>query len=113
MLGSTGIKRGGWLIKEFLAKILFVFCLSQALELRFVCNIVCKMLLNVFYKRLEWRQCVIELELIMMLLPALHHQLISVWFAVAISVVHVLRIRTRVREALQAFATLEWLLSRM
>lgn len=55
----------------------------------------------------------IELELFVVLLPALHHQLISVRFAVAVPVVHVLRVGAGVGKALQALATLERLFTRM
>lgn len=54
-----------------------------------------------------------ELQLIVMLLPALHHQLVSVRFAVAVPVIHVLRVRAGVGEALEALAALERLLARV
>lgn len=67
---------------------------------------------RVFCGLKRW-QNVAELEFVVVLLPALHHQLISVRLAVAVSVVHVLRVRAGVREPLQALAALKRLLSRM
>lgn len=67
---------------------------------------------RVFYRSKRW-QNVAEFEFVVVFLPALHHQLISVRLAVAVSVVHVLRVRAGVRESLQAFSALERLLARM
>jgi hypothetical protein len=67
----------------------------------------------IYLRGSKWWQNVVKLELFMVLLPALHHQLISIRFAVAIPVVHVLGIRSRMGEALQALTTLEGFLARM
>lgn len=77
------------------------------MELRFI-----KLVTAVDASSKRW-QNVIKLELVVMLLPALHHQLISVRFAVTVSVVHVLRVGSRMRETLQAFTALERLFTRM
>lgn len=81
------------------------------MELRFMPSF------HVFHGDSEWRQDAIEDELIVVLLPSLHHQLLlrllPVRLAVAISVVHVLAVGAGMREALEAFAAFEGLLARV
>lgn len=56
---------------------------------------------------LKRRQNIAELQLVVVFLPTLHHQLVSVRLAVAVPVVHVLRVRAGVGEALQTLAALK------